>query len=177
MRKCVGEDYRAHAQRTVFINRNWLRARKYQSAIFGVSLHPGDSPSYRKSVIFQFHIYRGRARYFNFSCSTFDARVMIQFVCNGTAKSRSCRYFFDCRAKAEYTWSQIATSGPGGYWKLTGGSVAGRWTDTLWTKTDAENLQAAAREPRREDIVQFSFKLSRRNSYKQEDWNRLKVYS
>ena len=45
-------------------------------------------------------------------------------------------------------------------------SVAGRWTDTPWTKTDAEKFQAAAHEASHEDIIQFSFSLSKRNSHK-----------
>ena len=32
----------------------------------------------------------------------FNVGVMIDFVCNGTAKSRSCCYFLDSRAKVEY---------------------------------------------------------------------------
>ena len=69
---------------------------------------------------------------FNFSC-TFDVGVMVDFVCNVTAKSHSCRYFVDFSAKAEYVWSQNATSGSGGCWKLAVGSVSHRWTGTLWT--------------------------------------------
>ena len=64
-------------------------------------------------------------------------------VCNGTANSHSCLYFVDSREKVEYVWGQNATSGPGGCWKLAVGSVADRQTDTLWTKTDAENVSTS----------------------------------
>ena len=110
------------------------------------------------------------------SCSTFNTGVMVDFVCNGTSKSRSYRYFVDSRAEVEYIWSQNATSGPRGCWKLAVGSVAGRWTDTLWTKIDAEKF-SSSHAWTKSLRYQFSFSLSKRNSHKQEDWNRLEVCS
>ena len=72
---------------------------------------------------------------------------------------------FQLSSQSEVCWSQNASSGPGGRWKVVG-SVAG---DTLWTKTDTESSRACMKN---------SVSLSKRNSHKQEDnWNRLEVCS